>query len=349
VPWNLVALAVGIGDSTASRSRKTVWRAYRAPDLGADHQLAAVACLDRTVDQAVALDGSFARRKRFSRLLDERAERRSDSLLRGARRMRTAVAPREFARQTPWIPLRFVFIVLCLALAILLVNRWSFQGLAAVGEVCKSTDDRLLGPVDGLVRVPTAFDISNPCWPSGLKLVAGARYRVWIEMPPDMDWFDLKVHTDVGGFPGGDVVHVAAYPLKRWWGQNWFQPIARIDADGNDEYVLSPLSPLPDLPKGSSLSDKASDPTRRCERAAADTFAPISDCLAKLATQAQPRGQGRRVLVSELTAGSAGELFLYVNDAIVAGSTLFYRNNKGTASVAVQLLKAPLPQDEARP
>lgn len=307
-----------------------------------------VVYLVRSVDRATALGGGLARWKIFSRPLKEDSEEEPGALLRIARYMRTAAMPRQVAYRTAWTILPFVFIACCLALAVVLVNRLSFEVPAAVGVVCKSADTIPLGPVDGFVRVPTAFDISDLCWPSGLKLVAGARYRIWIEMPSDMDWFDRTFHTDVGGFPGGDLRHITAYPLKRRWGQNWFQPIARIDADGNDEYVLSPLSPLPELPPGSTLSDKASDRTDSFWSEIVDTFIPIDDRRAKEATQAQPRGPGRRVLVSELTAGSTGELFLYVNDAIFGWSTLFYRNNKGTASVAVELLKAPLPPDEAR-
>ena len=37
--------------------------------------------------------------------------------------------------------------------------------------------------------------------------------------------------------------HWAASPLKRWWRENWFQPVVRIGALGNYEHVLQQPPP----------------------------------------------------------------------------------------------------------
>ena len=120
----------------------------------------------------------------------------------------------------------------------------------------------------------------------------GQRYRITLSTPGD--WFDRYTRADVGGFATDNIRHLLATPLKRFWRENWFKPIARIDRVGNDEYVLSPPEPF------------TPDP---------------------------------RVLRAEIKARSTGELFLYVNDAVLlwpGKSDLFYRNNSGTAQVLVE-------------
>jgi hypothetical protein len=48
-----------------------------------------------------------------------------------------------------------------------------------------------------------------------------------------------------------------------------------------------------------------------------------------------------RVLISDITADATGELFLYVNDAVLIGRpNMFYRNNSGTAKVTVSRILA---------
>ncbi len=76
------------------------------------------------------------------------------------------------------------------------------------------------------------------CWASGLLLEKGRHYRITITTPGD--WFDRTIHTDVAGFHADNFWYVVATPLKHWWRENWFKPIARIGVMGNDEYVLNP-------------------------------------------------------------------------------------------------------------
>ena len=97
----------------------------------------------------------------------------------------------------------------------------------------------------------------------------------------------------------------AGLPLRRMLYRPWFRPIARIGAVGADEYPLDPdTRPVP--------SDRMP--------AAADAG---------------------NELVAEINARRTGELFLYVNDAVLgvppfAGA--FYGNNGGRAQVEVARL-----------
>ena len=82
---------------------------------------------------------------------------------------------------------------------------------------------------------------------------------------------------------------------------------------GNYEHVLQPVAPLPE--SGKNI-------------------------------------QPNRVLISDLTADATGELFIYVNDAVLTfpGLTdVFYRNNSGTAKVTVKrILATPIIEAETR-
>src|SRR5262249_10093675 len=93
---------------------------------------------------------------------------------------------------------------------------------------------------------PTAFAINSMCHATGLRLVAGStRSRLAMENGPDGEWFDQGKRVDVLGFAADSWRHYSATLLKRWWRENWFQPIARVGEVGNCEHVLKPADPLP--------------------------------------------------------------------------------------------------------
>jgi hypothetical protein len=237
-------------------------------------------------------------------------------------------------------------------LILFLANRAAFDVWNSAGYFCKERKGR-----DWVTQVAVAresFTTDQLCWDSGLALVEGARYRIWLELPPGMDWFDRTTHTDVGGFPTDGIVHYSASLMKRWWGQNWFKPIARIGEKGNDEYVLDSIDPLPS-PKSEEmqLTGQEAALVAAYERdRGADRFARIDEAAARNLTERFPRGERRRTLAAEITARSTGRLFLYVNDAVLMlpGLTnLFYTNNLGSATLKVERIGAPPPPAAAAP
>ena len=55
-----------------------------------------------------------------------------------------------------------------------------------------------------------------------------------------------------------------------------------------------------------------------------------------------PTPEARRTLVSEITPRKTGELFVYVNDAVLmwsGSSDLFFSNNSGTSTVTVERVR----------
>ena len=152
--------------------------------------------------------------------------------------------------------------------------------------------------------------------------------------------------------------------LKRWWRENWFQPIARIGEVGNYEHVLQPAAPLPSVPfekcRPSMKALSGWEAIKETELPATAAFKQ-----GQLECEAHPEpGQPNqavfpirpnRTLISDITADATGELFLYVNDAVlmIPGLTeVFYQNNSGSAKVTVtrilatQVIDAPVTDKE---
>jgi hypothetical protein len=180
------------------------------------------------------------------------------------------------------------------------------------------------------------FDTKSLCQNTGVAITEGRRYRITMTVPSDDDWFDKAIWTDVRGFPTDRIHHYLSLPLKRWLTKNWFQPVARVGRKGNFEYALEPDQPLPDAPLRScdastELGTKVSDPASLATRQA------VRYCGGRILVPA-------RKLVAEFTPRIGGELFMYVNDALLLWpqkADLFYRNNSGTARVVISPVLAP--------
>jgi uncharacterized protein (DUF2235 family) len=207
------------------------------------------------------------------------------------------------------LPFAFGFgaLLLILYLPLIGASRIWFSLADARGKFCAATE--VLKPVVD-PTVPTGdrlFETRNPCWASGLELKEGARYRITLQIA-EQPWCDSTIEADLTGNIENLPVYAAlpGWPLKRYIGENYFKPVARIGHKdkkengvirGQDEYVLNPLIPL-------------------------------------------AKGERTDTLVSEFTAHSSGELFLYVNDAIVLFEPDWlvgtYKNNRGKARIMVE-------------
>jgi hypothetical protein len=167
-----------------------------------------------------------------------------------------------------------------------------------------------------------------------LVLKEGRRYRITLTTPGD--WFDRTIRADVAGFAADNFRHMTATPLKRWWRENWFKPIARIGEIGNDEYVLESADEFEKYTYPSCAGiDRGKDDS--------DVRAKIRDDVARKLLECAPTPDTRKVIVTEIKARTTGELFLYVNDAVLMwpGLTdLFYSNNTGTTWVTVERITA---------
>jgi hypothetical protein len=256
-------------------------------------------------------------------------------------------------------------------LAVLAVgHRAAFDLLSTGGHFCEATPavrvqsdskiaqastpspdgERDTGDTDEKVGPGTMlFATDSICDRTGLRLVAGRKYRIQLDMEngTDGEWFDKDRRVDVAGFAADDWRHLPAVPLKRWWRENWFQPIARIGEVGNYEHVLKPAEPLPvvDFKKcrpqpSPSLWQAITSPWETIK----STPTPATTEFRAAQLQCDPgKPRPNRTLISDITADATGELFLYVNDAVLLLPELtkvFYSNNSGRAKVTVTRITA---------
>ncbi len=305
-----------------------------------------------------------------------------------ARSLRTS--PRWVSRYR-WVaqtlaPILFIAAVGYLALCV--VNLTAFNVASTVGGLCPDIPDAQqpagtrpdpkIAPrtpqqladaaQEEILTGVKTIDVRSLCHPTGLKLVAGRQYRIRLET--QKEWFDKSIPVDVAGFSTDGIRHALASPLKRWWREKWFQPIARVGLYGNYEYPLKPAAPLaeanfsqcPKPPESKAFPVALAEGIAGFVKALLNPGKIIDDVrdipkqassetiAAQLACERDPVNDIRRakVLIADITPGHSGELFIYVNDAVIAwpGLTrLFYNNNTGTADVSVTRTVAPATVD----
>jgi hypothetical protein len=280
-----------------------------------------------------------------------RAARTSPSAVRAYRYVARTLAP-------------IGFLALSGILALSLVHRAVFDLLSTGGAFCEATPEVKVQSTQMVKKQPTqkvngqsdqdeklggaTFRTDSMCHATGLRLIAGRKYRIRIDMDASVDgeWFDKGIRADVAGFSADSVRHYMASPLKRWWRENWFQPIARAGEVGNYEHVLQPVAPLP-VARFTSCRPPAEKHLSGWDTIK-DIPSPASAEFKKAQLECEAREGLRlnRVLISDITADATGELFLYVNDAVLTLTGLtnvFFRNNSGTAKVTVtRILATPV-------
>jgi len=224
-----------------------------------------------------------------------------------------------------------------------------FQSQVVLGVLCQTEDaPPRIPPERGSITADRLFDVSNRCWSSGLWLEKGVSYEITLTVPQDQDWFDRSIRTDVEGFPTSSVIHFATFLSKRWLGQNWFKPIARIGSAGATEFPLDPFCPLaPARALDRHAQLKVDDLVEAAMRGKDGSASLPDDTAREITAIHRNAGLARRVLVSRIHAPKDGPLFLYVNDAWPQPFVDTYANNAGTATVSVRRLPDSVPLTQA--
>jgi uncharacterized protein (DUF2235 family) len=272
-------------------------------------------------------------------------------LLRIARTLRdstTAVAFYRWAARTAF-PALFILAVAWLALSGINLGLYNLR--STNGDFCEADagdpnnseetrkeEARQLAENDKLGSA--VIDIKSPCARTHMWLVAGRQYRIQIEPGKGVDaWFDRGTPADVTGFAAKGVAHYAGITLKRWWRENYFRPIARIGNIGNYDYPLHPAAPLPKIDFSPCGEIEVSGPVEQP--------APEADRLNSLKCEEREKIKRNEVLIADITPDSTGELYIYVNDAVLFWDTghKFYKNNNGKAKVTVTRTLAPATVD----
>jgi uncharacterized protein (DUF2235 family) len=204
--------------------------------------------------------------------------------------------------------------------AVAIVSQVSFAIRVSGGSVCASMKD--LRSVSSQEE-GHPFQTNALCASTGLKLDKGATYRLRFTIPKDNPWTDNGIPAGPNGVRPDDVpiLMTIGVPLRRYLTEPWFKPIARIGVSGTDEY---PLDPKPSVAWNSD--------TRQVERQGW-----LNTC-SRTPMPVQEPSMAHMTFETEIIARSDGELFLYVNDAVLHPglTSLFYCNNEGTAHVTVE-------------
>jgi uncharacterized protein (DUF2235 family) len=157
----------------------------------------------------------------------------------------------------------------------------------------------------GLICPSTAtsrFMTSSLCWASGIRLDKGTTYRIVVETTQPRPDEDIQtIPLDFEQEKMTWPMMYGALLLRRDLGKPWFHLIARTGRFGLDEQPLALTAPKDE-------AESASDTTR---------------------------------YTAELTPRTSGELFLFVNDAVIGFpwlTRIFYRSNVGDAQIKVEPL-----------
>lgn len=182
-------------------------------------------------------------------------------------------------------------------------SRIIFSFADATGLYCISDGNIHLDAISRTYSARREFDPKKPCWRAGLLAEEGATYRVVLNIAgATEEWNDGGLRADLTGnlVSHGPLIAVTAWPAKRYVWENYYKPIVRIRK----------------IVTGAAGQDEyVLNPTFKAKLQ--------YDCL-----------------VSDFTAESSGEFYMFVNDAIIyfRPNQWFptYENNGGEAELFVK-------------
>ncbi len=230
------------------------------------------------------------------------------------------------------------------------------------GDICRPTDKaplRTLAPGQTTV-LPVKFQTRDACWPTGIKLEKDRHYT--LRLKTDEGYFDSTIMSDIAGFQNTSWEYLLAIPFRRWWLAAWFEPIARIGSTGDVQWKLESLIGDQAIPAGTDraggqfdahfytdplFQNRLSEIKKNNEPDPANKLGAyrIADRDVALASTIRKQHKFQDEYVSDFVASTTGELFLYVNDLMLAYPwkpiMYFYRNNRGSATVTIQMHDNP--------
>ena len=204
----------------------------------------------------------------------------------------------------------------------------------AAGWFCTGTAAQVAQvSADAKTATQTGFDASDVCWASGIAVKAGRHYRAELDIADgDAWWFDRLKRTDPAGFAGTDIKHLSAAVLKRSWSARWFAPMLRVGRLGLDEFAMTAVC------KGHAECESQTYEEPKVD--GLPIFSPIPADVAQRLVDDRPHPDAPRSSALDFVAEHDGELYLYVNDALLpwppgGGAFPFYRNNTGGGRLKV--------------
>lgn len=130
-------------------------------------------------------------------------------------------------------------------------NHLFARALDSGGAFCTPTPTRsLLTPLPPstlptlptFAAAPSKFDLRSMCWATGIVVTKGHSYEVVLDAQQG-PWWDLHTPASVAGITRPSSIYTFALPIRRSWDFDWFVPVLRIGALGNDERAISDVDP----------------------------------------------------------------------------------------------------------
>jgi hypothetical protein len=201
-----------------------------------------------------------------------------------------------------FIPFLFAFGLVWCALSA--ASHLVFNVADSMGAFCSGTPAAQLVAADKGIPQDTrqAFDTSVLCFPTGLTVKSGYEYEIVITVTKP--WMDMDIETTPVGY------RTSTRPMS--------QRLVLYSGILLRRIMFRPWFRLIARVGETGVDEYFLDPNKVSEAAA---FTPVYK--------------------ARFTAERAGELFLYVNDAVIGfpwTTSYFYKNNSGTARISVRLL-----------
>ena len=201
--------------------------------------------------------------------------------------------------------LKYNILPFCSAVAVVYVcavalNHLAFNIIDPTGALCEGTTGKLVELDGNQLSRPVTFATTNLCFATGIHLTQGYKYAIVVT--PDQPWsFGNLPTTTPKGFRSVEVP---------WWDI----PLAYLAMPLRRDYFrrwFSVAARIGSLGMYEDFVDQSPDPADQIKRYSGETDTLKHD----------------------------GELFLYVNDPVIAFPGLFrsfYNHNQGTAEIRVQ-------------
>lgn len=246
-------------------------------------------------------------------------------------------------------------LVLVLGLGLIL-SRSTMSVLTRSGYICDKAADAGIGHartsqqrasplVPGQSARLEGFSPKYLCWPTGVELIKGQTYTVWID--PQTPFIDRTIVTPPRGFLSNSWAHfLTQKTIRRSTDAAWLQPIAQIGIRADAVFPLASADGRP-LSYETGYEPKVRLRTDEDWQHLDSTDKPIFEAFRdKAVAQQQDPKDPRAKFVTRFIAPESGPLYLYVNDAVAALPLLgyltwFYDNNDGMARVTI--VRDPLP------
>ena len=190
---------------------------------------------------------------------------------------------------------------------LILPGKFLFSSFDATSSFCQQQDGKKVQSLRNPAVVQNLFDYRVACFATGFNVDAGAKYQIAMVVGDPRSEAMIARADFAGKAQMNAFLDFIMWPMRRHPEAGYHQTVLRIAPPRPSNYsFLQKIMPvwIDDIPLNSAV-----------------TFS---------------LGRSQKAVVSEFTAKSSGELYLYVNDAVFIWPSITYENNVGQAKVAMQ-------------